>query len=120
MFQGKNMRRILSDKYHLSEMIAVLGHPPLEFLERSKNSFNYFDERGQFCKIAPRSYDFMPSVLTLIIHRELERPRVYTSKLCLAIRNEIRRRKQAVLLEIYQEYVKMDSRRAQYCVRTAP
>ena len=120
MFQGKNIKRILSDKYHLSEMIAILGRPPLEFLERSKNSFNYFDQRGQFYKIAPRYYDFTLSVLTPIIHRELERPRVYTSNLSRAIRDEIGRRKQRVFLEIYKEDAKMDSRRAQYCARTAP
>lgn len=46
MFDGRNIKRIISDKYHLSEMIAILGPPPLEFLTRSKNSFNYFDEEG--------------------------------------------------------------------------
>lgn len=32
---------------HLAQMVALLGPPPLEFLQRSDNSSEYFDEDGQ-------------------------------------------------------------------------
>lgn len=34
-------------KYHLAEMVALLGPPPKEFLEKAKNADVCFDEEGR-------------------------------------------------------------------------
>ncbi|RMZ75253.1 hypothetical protein DV738_g5582, partial [Chaetothyriales sp. CBS 135597] len=36
----------LSNAYHLSEMVAYLGPPPLDFLQRSDTSWKYFDRQS--------------------------------------------------------------------------
>ncbi|OAG33821.1 hypothetical protein AYO21_12081 [Fonsecaea monophora] len=36
----------LSNRAHISEMVAVLGPPPVSFLERSETSWKYFDHSG--------------------------------------------------------------------------
>lgn len=43
----------LNDAHHLAAMIALLGPPPLEFLERSQESWRYWDKNGQF--LLPRA-----------------------------------------------------------------
>jgi serine/threonine-protein kinase SRPK3 len=48
-FAKKN--RILDDEQHLAEMVALLGPPPLELLERSEKCSQYWDSQG----IAPKS-----------------------------------------------------------------
>ncbi|KIW13716.1 hypothetical protein PV08_08907 [Exophiala spinifera] len=40
----------LSNKYHLAEMVAYLGTPPLSFLEKSETSWKYFDRSGKFIR----------------------------------------------------------------------
>lgn len=35
-----------SNHYHLGEMVAYMGPPPLEFLHRSEESWSYFDKQG--------------------------------------------------------------------------
>ena len=36
-----------SNRFHLAEMIAYLGPPPTEFLRRSDEYKEYFDEHGK-------------------------------------------------------------------------
>lgn len=44
----------LNDAHDLAAMIALLGAPPQEFLERSQEALKYWDEKGQldFPKVA--------------------------------------------------------------------
>lgn len=37
----------LNDAHHLAAMIALLGPPPREFLDRSEECLKYWDENGQ-------------------------------------------------------------------------
>lgn len=46
LFRARNSERRLDDEYHLAEMQAVLGGPPLEFLTRSERSRQFWDENG--------------------------------------------------------------------------
>ena len=47
MFDGRNKtNKEYSNRQHLAEMIAYLGPPPKEFLQRSEESSEYFDEHG--------------------------------------------------------------------------
>ncbi|PGH28266.1 serine/threonine protein kinase [Polytolypa hystricis UAMH7299] len=39
--------------YHLAQMVAVLGPPPLDFLKHSTNSLKYWDENGTWRGLAP-------------------------------------------------------------------
>ncbi|KAL1875114.1 hypothetical protein Plec18167_005784 [Paecilomyces lecythidis] len=50
LFEGCQMffaRRngLLSNEEHLAEMVSLLGPPPVDFLQRSKRSWRYFDEQ---------------------------------------------------------------------------
>lgn len=47
LFKARNPDRELDDAYHLAEMHAVLGAPPLEFLTRSDKSFQFWDKDGR-------------------------------------------------------------------------
>lgn len=38
---------LMNKAHHLAAMIALLGPPPLEFLERSEESWKYWDENGE-------------------------------------------------------------------------
>jgi len=38
----------LNNAHHLAAMIALLGPPPREFLDRSQESLKYWDESGQY------------------------------------------------------------------------
>ncbi len=38
---------VLNEAHHLANMTALLGPPPLEFLERSSKSREYWDENGK-------------------------------------------------------------------------
>ncbi|KAK2865345.1 hypothetical protein FQN49_003671 [Arthroderma sp. PD_2] len=40
--------RILNDEQHLAEMVSLMGPPPLEFLERSERSLEYWDSQGNW------------------------------------------------------------------------
>jgi serine/threonine-protein kinase SRPK3 len=46
MFDGRDPTAKYSNRYHLAEMVALMGPPPLEFLQRSEESWNYFDRQG--------------------------------------------------------------------------
>ncbi|MCJ1256343.1 hypothetical protein MMC24_004164 [Lignoscripta atroalba] len=49
MFDGRNKtNKEYSNRQHLAEMIAYLGPPPKEFLQRSEESSEYFDEHGNW------------------------------------------------------------------------
>lgn len=41
-----------NDAHHLANMTALLGSPPLEFLERSSKSREYWDENGKANKLS--------------------------------------------------------------------
>ncbi|KAL4934867.1 hypothetical protein BDV06DRAFT_217829 [Aspergillus oleicola] len=53
LFRARNAERELDDGYHLAEMQAVLGNPPLEFLARSERSHLFWDENGHWKGAAP-------------------------------------------------------------------
>jgi hypothetical protein len=46
LFRARNPKGKLDDGYHLAEMQALLGDPPLEFLARSERSLEFWDENG--------------------------------------------------------------------------
>ncbi|KAL4958916.1 kinase-like domain-containing protein [Aspergillus stella-maris] len=48
LFHARDKNRKLNDEMHLTEMHAVLGKPPPEFLARSKGSFILWDEDGHW------------------------------------------------------------------------
>lgn len=55
MFENKNMFNVrgpdgtAASVYHIAHMIALLGPPPLDFLERSRSERRqeYFDSKGE-------------------------------------------------------------------------
>lgn len=47
MFDGRDPAGKYTNRYHLAEMIAYMGPPPVEFLERSEASRKFFDAQGQ-------------------------------------------------------------------------
>lgn len=47
----------LNDAHHLAAMIALLGPPPQEFLERSQEALKYWDEKGRLYFPNVASYD---------------------------------------------------------------
>ncbi|KAL3465080.1 kinase-like domain-containing protein [Aspergillus heterothallicus] len=53
LFKARNPERKLDDGYHLAEMQAVLGAPPIEFLSRSEYSLEFWDESGKWIGAAP-------------------------------------------------------------------
>ncbi|KFY89413.1 hypothetical protein V500_05699 [Pseudogymnoascus sp. VKM F-4518 (FW-2643)] len=46
MFDGRDPGGKYSNRYHLAEMVAYMGPPPLEFLQGSEKSWDYFDKQG--------------------------------------------------------------------------
>ncbi|OJJ42004.1 hypothetical protein ASPZODRAFT_137574 [Penicilliopsis zonata CBS 506.65] len=53
LFRARNPARELDDGYHLAEMQAVLGSPPVEFLARSERSLFFWDENGNWKGAVP-------------------------------------------------------------------
>ncbi|KDB20643.1 CMGC/SRPK protein kinase [Trichophyton interdigitale MR816] len=53
LFKARNDEKLLDDRLHLAEMMAIMGPPPKEFLERSQTSLIYWDENGQWRGLAP-------------------------------------------------------------------
>jgi hypothetical protein len=49
MFRGRDRDKKYSEAHMLAEMTALLGPPPLDFLQRSEKSFEFWDESGKFC-----------------------------------------------------------------------
>lgn len=48
LFHARNGDGQQLSLYHLAEMVAVLGLPPLEYLQRTKTSQKYFDDTGNW------------------------------------------------------------------------
>jgi serine/threonine-protein kinase SRPK3 len=46
LFSPHNGDGIYSERHHLARMVAVMGPPPLDFLQRSEKSKKYWDEEG--------------------------------------------------------------------------
>ncbi|EEQ86791.2 CMGC/SRPK protein kinase [Blastomyces dermatitidis ER-3] len=53
LFQARDDQRLLDDTLHLAEMVAIMGPPPREFLERSEMSSIWWDKNGQWRGFAP-------------------------------------------------------------------
>ncbi|KAG7151020.1 Serine/threonine-protein kinase SRPK like [Verticillium longisporum] len=57
-----------NDAYHLAAMTALLGPPPTEFLERSKETSKYWDEDGRWKGLVPlpstANFEFLSRALT--------------------------------------------------------
>ena len=52
MFYGKDPKeRRYMTRAHIAEMIAVLGPPPHELLDKGKRTAEFFDENGEKCLI---------------------------------------------------------------------
>jgi serine/threonine-protein kinase SRPK3 len=45
---------VLNNAHHLAAMIALLGPPPQEFLDRSPESMKYWDENGWYTPFSLR------------------------------------------------------------------
>jgi serine/threonine-protein kinase SRPK3 len=48
LFSAKDEHGRYSECHHLAQMVAILGDPPLDFLQASKKSSEYWDENGKF------------------------------------------------------------------------
>ena len=54
MFENKHLFNAQDDNgegsslHHMAEMVAILGPPPLDYLQRTKTSWKYFDESGKW------------------------------------------------------------------------
>lgn len=46
LFDGRNSDGIFDDRVHLAEMVAIMGPPPTDFIERSKVGSVFWDENG--------------------------------------------------------------------------
>ena len=47
LFDGYDEEGYHNNRVHLGEMAGLLGHPPLEFLQRSINPSRVFDDEGE-------------------------------------------------------------------------
>ncbi|MCJ1462040.1 hypothetical protein MMC07_000640 [Pseudocyphellaria aurata] len=48
LFDARNANGKESSLHHMAEMVALLGLPPLDFLQRSETSWEYFDTTGNW------------------------------------------------------------------------
>lgn len=55
LFNPRNEDKLLDDRLHLAEMIAIMGPPPKEFLERSEASGIFWDTDGMYFNLPPLS-----------------------------------------------------------------
>ncbi|KFY69139.1 hypothetical protein V496_00518 [Pseudogymnoascus sp. VKM F-4515 (FW-2607)] len=46
IFNGRDPTGKYSNRYHLAEMVAYMGPPPIDFLHHSEESWSYFDKQG--------------------------------------------------------------------------
>ncbi|KAF2769192.1 putative serine/threonine protein kinase [Teratosphaeria nubilosa] len=53
LFRARDPNGEHSTPHHLAEMIAILGPPPLEYLQRSSESAKYFEPDGRWKGLAP-------------------------------------------------------------------
>lgn len=49
LFHGLDEKRKSSATHHVAEMVALMGNPPLEYIKRSPDTMNVFDEEGLLC-----------------------------------------------------------------------
>ena len=47
MFDARDENKEDSNTHHVAEMVALLGPPPREFLQRSEFALEFFDEHGK-------------------------------------------------------------------------
>lgn len=47
MFDARDENKEDSNLHHVADMIALLGPPPREFLQRSEYTLEFFDEHGK-------------------------------------------------------------------------
>ncbi|KAF2150845.1 protein kinase [Myriangium duriaei CBS 260.36] len=48
LFPARNPDKHYSERYHLAQMVAILGPPPLELLRRSEKSRKFWDQDGKW------------------------------------------------------------------------
>lgn len=48
LFNAQDEHGENSSLHHIAEMVAVLGPPPLEYLQRTETSWEYFDDTGSW------------------------------------------------------------------------
>lgn len=46
LFTARNPDGHYSERYHLAQMVAILGPPPLDFLQRAEKCKNFWDQDG--------------------------------------------------------------------------
>ena len=71
LFKARNPSRELDDGYHLAEIQAVLGSPPLKFLNRSERSLQFWDKYGSCSHPLPRHFYECIHNLTALITFDL-------------------------------------------------
>jgi len=71
LFSAKNQDGLYSERSHISEMIAVLGPPPQELLERSSAAIRFWDRNGRHSH--PLLQKFWHHTCTHVVHRGMER-----------------------------------------------
>lgn len=47
LFDGYSDEGRHNNRFHMHEVICLLGEPPFEFLERSPHTWRLFDDRGK-------------------------------------------------------------------------
>lgn len=55
-----------TDEQHLAELVALLGPPPLELLQRSPKCAKYFDDSGNWLGSTPIPSDSLEQRVTLL------------------------------------------------------
>ena len=53
LFYGRDSDRKLDDAYHLAEIVAIIGPPPIEFVQRSEKALKYWDGNGNWIHEVP-------------------------------------------------------------------
>ena len=48
LFKAQDCNGESSSLHHMAEMVAVLGLPPLDYLQRTETSWEYFDKSGNW------------------------------------------------------------------------
>ena len=48
LFHGSDSEGLHNNRYHVNEIVGLLGEPPKAFLRRSPHASRLFDESGRF------------------------------------------------------------------------
>ena len=100
---------------HLAEMIALLGPPPLNFLQRSEKTLRFWDEQGELASLTL----FDDLVVLNLRWRNLAGPGTHSARLQPGYGTKFRSRFiQGLVCTIPQKNSEMDSRRKAECART--